>query len=255
MAEPKITAHSGCEDTPTDSLESIDKALELGADAIEVDVRVDPEGTLRISHNAVSQEEYYEKVTLQTVLDRIHFTDLAVNFDIKEQAALYKTLEEAEKHGIPRERLIFSGCTGPEQLVRDIRLTERARFFMNIEEVMKFVHLRKCPDTDIGTFTVLMNDPWSVVKERCWEIPEDWIEDTVRLYRLVHAEAANISKKILDTPMAKALMADGFPLSVWTVNEPDIFLHCLELKVPYVTTRRVRQAMELRTNPQSAFSS
>ena len=248
MAEPKITAHSGCEETPIDSLESIDKALELGADAIEVDVRADPEGTLRISHNAVSQEEYYEKVTLRTVLDRIRFTGLAINFDIKEQAALYKTLEEAEKLGFPRERLIFSGCTGPEQLARDKRLTERGRFFMNIEEVMKFVHLRKCPDADIGNFTVLMNDPWSVVKERGWEIPEDWIEDTVRLYKMVHAEAANISKKILDTPLAAALIADGFPLSVWTVNEPDIFLRCLELKVPYVTTRKVRQAMELRTS-------
>ena len=102
MTEPMITAHSGCEDTPTDSLESIDKALEFGADAIEVDVRVDQNGELRISHNSVSQEDYYEKVTLQTVLDRIRFTDLAINFDIKEQAALYKTLEEAERLGFPR---------------------------------------------------------------------------------------------------------------------------------------------------------
>ena len=247
MTKPMITAHSGCEDTPTDSLESIDKALEFGADAIEVDVRVDHNGELRISHNSVSQEEYYGKVTLQTVLDRVRFTNLAVNFDIKEQAALYKTLEEAERLGFSRDRLIFSGCTGPEQLARDSRLSERGRFFLNIEEVMKFVHLRKCPDLDIDEFTVLMNDPWAVLKDKGPEIPEACIEDTVRLYRQLHAEAANISKKILDTPMAKALMADGFPLSVWTVNEPDIFLRCLELKVPYVTTRKVRQAMELRS--------
>ena len=251
MAEPKITAHSGCEETPIDSLESIDKALELGADAIEVDVRADPEGTLRISHNAVSQEEYYEKVTLRTVLDRIRFTGLAINFDIKEQAALYKTLEEAEMLGFPRERLIFSGCTGPEQLARDRRLTERGRFFMNIEEVMKFVHLRKCPDADIERFSVLMNDPWTVVKERGMEIPEEWIEDTVRLYRLVRADAVNLSKKILDSPLADALRADGFPLSVWTVNEPEIVRKCLDMKVYNITTRQVRQAVELRTAEKS----
>lgn len=250
MTEPKITAHSGCEDTPIDSLESIDKALEFGADAIEVDVRVDQNGELRIAHNAVSLQEYYEKLTLQTVLDRIRFTDLAVNFDIKEQAALYKTLEAAERAGFPRERLIFSGCTGPEQLARDPNLAERARFFLNIEEVMKFVHLRKCPDVDIERFSVLMNDPWEVIRERGMEIPEEWIEDTVKLYKLLHAEAANISKRILDTPLIKALTADGFPLSVWTVNETDIFQRCLELKVPYVTTRKVRQAMELRSGRQ-----
>ena len=247
MTEPMITAHSGCEDTPTDSLESIDKALEFGADAIEVDVRMDQNGELRISHNAVSQQEYYEKVTLQTVLDRIRFTDLAINFDIKEQAALYKTLEEAEKLGFPRERMIFSGCTGPEQLARDSRLAERGRFFLNLEEVMKFVHLRKSPDLDIEEFSVLMNDPWAVIREKGSEIPEAWIEDTVRLYRLLHAEAANLSKKILGTPLADALIADDFPLSVWTVNEPEIVQQCLDLKVLNITTRKVKQAMELRS--------
>ncbi|MBQ6508014.1 MAG: glycerophosphodiester phosphodiesterase [Flexilinea sp.] len=247
MTEPMITAHSGCEETPTDSLESIDKALEFGADAIEVDVRVDQNGELRISHNAVSQEEYYKKVNLETVFGRIRFTDLAVNFDIKEQAALYKTLEEAEKLGFPRERLIFSGCTGPEQLARDPHLAERGRFFLNIEEVMKFVHLRKSPDLDIEEFSVLMNDPWAMLREKAAEIPEGWIEDTVKLYRMLHAEAANISKKILGTPLVDALIADGFPLSVWTVNEPDTVRQCLDLKVFNITTRKVRQAMELRS--------
>ena len=45
MSAPIITAHSGCEATEIDSLDSIDKALEYGADAIEIDVRADPSGT------------------------------------------------------------------------------------------------------------------------------------------------------------------------------------------------------------------
>ena len=36
-----ITAHSGCEGTGIDTMESIEKALEFGADAIEIDVRMD----------------------------------------------------------------------------------------------------------------------------------------------------------------------------------------------------------------------
>ena len=243
MTMPMITAHSGCDDTPIDSLDSIEKALQFGADAIEVDVRVDQTGLLRISHNAVSQKEYSAKASLRDVFERVRETSLAVNFDIKEQAALYKTLEEAESFGFPRERLIFSGCTGPEQLARDPELAERGRFFLNIEEVMKFVHLRKSPDLDIGQFSVLMNDPWKMINEKGLEIPADWVEDTVRLYRLLHADAANISKTLLDTPLANALIADSFPLSVWTVNEPEILRKCLDLKVFNITTRAVRQTV------------
>ena len=48
MNIPMITAHSGCEETEIDSMESIELALEYGADAIEVDVRVDHNKELRI---------------------------------------------------------------------------------------------------------------------------------------------------------------------------------------------------------------
>ena len=135
-------------------------------------------------------------------------------------------------------------------ITRDTRLVERGRFFLNIEEVMKYVHLRKSPDVDLSQFNVLMNDPWAMVKERGWEIPEDWIEDTVLLYKLVRADAVNLSKRILESSLVNALRADGFPLSVWTVNEPEIVQQCLNLNVLNITTRKVQQAMELRGNQQ-----
>ena len=34
-----ITAHSGCEGTPENSLASIEKGIALGADCVEIDVR------------------------------------------------------------------------------------------------------------------------------------------------------------------------------------------------------------------------
>ena len=60
-----ITAHSGCEETEIDSMESIELALEYGADAIEVDVRVDQNKELRISQDEVSPEEYSQELTRQ----------------------------------------------------------------------------------------------------------------------------------------------------------------------------------------------
>jgi len=46
-----ITAHSGCDGTPDNSLEFISHALRSGADALEVDVRAAQDGTLYLSHD------------------------------------------------------------------------------------------------------------------------------------------------------------------------------------------------------------
>ena len=39
MRIPMITAHSGCEGTARDSLDSVECAIRLGADVVEMDIR------------------------------------------------------------------------------------------------------------------------------------------------------------------------------------------------------------------------
>ena len=63
--KPLITAHSGCEGTGIDTMESVEKALLFGADAVEIDVRMDPFGDLRISHDPLSIEDYFKKNPLE----------------------------------------------------------------------------------------------------------------------------------------------------------------------------------------------
>lgn len=246
MAQPLITAHSGCEESEIDSMDSIIIALDCGADAVEIDVRVDKNGELRISHNEVSQEEYSKKLTLRQVFEFIRDTRLMVNCDLKEQAALYKTLEEAEKCGISAERLILSGCPSPEQLARDISLFDRGKFFLNIEEVIKFIWLRKNSIFDLDQFINLMKDPWKIIKTEGFEHLESYIDETVRCYQLLHANAVNMPKTLLESLMANELQAAGIPLSIWTVNEPELVQACLTNKVFNITTRKVRQALQIR---------
>ena len=74
-----ITAHSGCEGTGIDTMESIEKALEFGADAIEIDVRMDPFGDLRISHDPLSLEDYLRKNPLADVFQRVQSSSLLIN--------------------------------------------------------------------------------------------------------------------------------------------------------------------------------
>ena len=246
MILPMITAHSGCELTEIDTLASIDAALLLEADAVEVDVRVDTKGELWVSHDVLLQNEYLTKLTLREVFDKLRDTRLLVNCDIKEQGALYKVFEEAEKYAFPGDRLILSGCTGPEQLARDRSITERGRICLNIEEVLKFVYLYRKQEISMDRFILLMNDPWLILKENGMQIEDAWIEDTIRCYQMLKAAAANIPKFLLDTKLAVGLKDAGIPLSVWTVNEPEIVRSCLSAGVQNITTRMVRQAIEIR---------
>lgn len=245
MMKPMITAHSGCEDTKDDSMESIDLALEYGADAIEIDVRIDKNGILRISHNEASTEEFQQKLTLDDVFAKILNTGLSVNCDIKEQAALYPTLAAAKKTGLSPERLILSGCTSPDILARDPSLIQRGQFFLNIEEVLKLIYLRRERDFDIQRFPLLMRDPWKILKENGIEIRDEWVEDTVQCYKMVHAAAANLPKTLLNSNLVSALKAASVPLSIWTVNEPELVTLCLNTGVCNITTRKVQQAIEI----------
>ncbi|MBQ6343192.1 MAG: glycerophosphodiester phosphodiesterase [Anaerolineaceae bacterium] len=246
MTFPMITAHSGCEDTEIDTLESIDLAMDCGAEAVEIDVRVDKTGELRIAHDAVPQEEYEKKLTLRDVLKYVYDTKLLVNCDLKEQSTLYKTLEEAEKLGFPSKRLILSGCTSPEQLARDPELHKRGLFFLNIEEVVKFIVLYNDPMVQIDQFIQLMSDPWSYIKKHGMDIIEEYINDVVSCYKLLHAAAVNMPKTLLDSIIDRTFQKADIPLSVWTVNEPELVQSCLSEKVFNITTRKVRQAIKLR---------
>ena len=251
MNIPMITAHSGCEETEIDSMESIELALEYGADAIEVDVRVDRNKELRISHDEVSPEEYSQKLTLQDVFEKISRSEMVLNCDIKEQEALYRTLDEAEKFRFPAERLVLSGCTGVEQLARDQSLAKRARFFLNIEEVLKIVLIHRAADFDLKDFILLMNDPWKLLKGKAAYLADTWIDDTVRCYQMIPCSAVNMPKIMLNTPIAAALRDAGIPLSVWTVNEPELIRVCLTEDVSNITTRYIRRALRIRNTAAS----
>ncbi len=263
MNKTIITAHSGCEDTETDSMESIDLALEFGADAIEIDIRVDKDGELRVSHNEESKKEYQKKLTFREVIEKIMSTDLLINCDIKEPEALYKILEEAEKMHFSPERLILSGCTTPEQLEEDENLVRRGQFFLNMEEIMRFVHNNRKSDGDEKQDTQENSeshkhhlykkseenkeqDQQDDSNTQKHQNEDDNAEDVVRCCQKLKAAAVNLPKWMIGSKAVTALLEAGIPVSVWTVNESDMVKRCLETGVYNITTRKVRQALELR---------
>ena len=267
FSKPIITAHSGCEGTGIDTMESIDKALFYGADAIEIDVRLDPFGDMRISHDPLSIEDYLQKNLLANVFQRVRTTSLLINFDLKEEAALYKTLDAARNDGFPMERLIFTGCTTPVRLVNDPELTRKANFFINLEELLKYVFEHHKEEFSREVFQMLMEEPFLILIDEDSEIPDMYFskpvsisqkiyaisrtvrekiyEDAVRSYQETKAAAVNLPKFLLYTRIAEIMKASEIPLSVWTVNEPEMVRRCLEAGACNITTQKIQMTKQI----------
>ena len=262
MKKPLITAHSGCEGTGIDTMDSIEKAILFGADAIEIDIRIDPFGTLRISHDPLSVEDYFQKNPLDKVFQRVLPTSLMINFDLKEESALYKTINAALNFGFPTDRLVFSGCTKPEQLKNDPELVHKANFYLNLERVLLNAYNRCKYEFTKEVFLMLIENPYIIfidedyknseiilsgasgLKQNIYAISKilkkKVLEETIQIYKETRASAANLPKFLLWTSIDDMLKENNIPLSFWTVNEPDLVQRCLDIGACNITTRNIQ---------------
>lgn len=104
-----ITAHSGCDETPENSLEFLRTALQSEADAVEVDVRKNGEGKLILSHD----ETQKDAVTLEEAFRMIQGVPKKINCDLKQKGLEKEIYRLALEHEMER-RLIFTGDVNPE---------------------------------------------------------------------------------------------------------------------------------------------
>ena len=110
-----ITAHSGCENTPDNSLEHIHAAIASGAEMIEVDLRMRPDGTLYLSHDV--PESLDARPLLTDLLALIAGTEhMGINLDAKEEGLIAPAMELVRAYGLT-DRVIFTGsCEGDRAL-------------------------------------------------------------------------------------------------------------------------------------------
>ena len=114
-----ITAHSGSDGTPDNSMEFVNYALGTAVDALEIDVRQAANGTLIISHDETGEEA----VTLKEVFDAVRGHEKRINCDLKEYG-----LEEAVN-----ELAVSCGLTVPPW--------EAVEVFWNVEECISDIYV------------------------------------------------------------------------------------------------------------------
>ena len=123
-----ITAHSGCDGTPDNSLEFISHALRSGADALEVDVRAAQDGTLYLSHDRTDAA----CPKLSQAFQMLRSSPMRINCDLKQPGLEEAVLALAASQGVAGQ-LLFSGDVSTERMRRDPEV--RSRSLLNIQSI------------------------------------------------------------------------------------------------------------------------
>lgn len=226
MKKILITAHSGCEGTPDNSMESILRGIGLGADCVEIDIRMDAQGKMWLTHD--EPEQYGHLVPLETALRTIAESGISVNCDLKQEKLLYPVLEAAENAGIPRKRLIFSGSVSIENLLTDSSIVNRARIFLNMQQIFEYLGEKPCGTEEEGV---------------CFDRR---IEDISALVKKLGVECINPTFKMMPHGRIMSARAHGIGLSLWTVNEEEDQARLMGEDLINMTTRRVESALRIR---------
>lgn len=191
MKQFMLTAHSGCEKTPMNSIVYIQKVLDIRPDAMEVDVRLSSDGELILDHNgdAAGQAVPFEKACRA-----LAGTSIRINADLKEKNLEEKVLETTKDCGIQAARIIFSGCLGDPGTMQS-RIGD-ASVFANPEEFDEGFYV--CTD----------------VKER-----EERFRDVLHAIHDCQFRTVNINYRYCTERMMSLCRQMKIGISFWTVDD------------------------------------
>lgn len=206
-----ITAHSGCDGTPDNSLEFVKHALSCGADAFEIDVRCRG-GRLFMSHD----ETDLECPGLDEVFRLMQGSSMKINCDLKEPGLEEAVLALAEQLGV-WDQVLFSGDVSIGKMAADEII--RRKTLLNIDPL-------------VGKVT-----------------PEELdarLEELVEGCRRCGAWCVNIHYGKCTEKLMKRMKEAGILISAWTVNKEDVARRLLDEGIYNITSRAPGMVMKLR---------
>lgn len=236
MGWPLITAHSGCMNTPPNSISSVLEGLRAGADIIEVDIRATKDGVVVLRHdeevytpNGIRriQDLDYEELKvlgksevitrLEEILPLILENRRMINLDVKEDSAIGPMIRTVEKYNM-RDYVIISGC----EKQRAAYLKENYRPYQVLL------------NASISMFTASEGDYDSFIKKTCQDA--------------ISASCCGINinyhfcrEELLDHAVLRCL-----PVFVWTVDDPLTMETFLDMGVHSITSNEVRTLVQLK---------
>ena len=194
------TAHTGCEGTKENSLESIEKGYENGADIVEFDLNFDENGNPVLCHDEPKGGE----VTLDEAFKKVsEYEKLKVNVDAKSDLYLEKVKPIAEKYGIS-DRIFFTGIK--DEFVENARKTGVA-YYLNVDVENPSKH------------------------------SEEYLLSLVGKVKAAGAIGINFNKNNASSELVEAFHENGLLVSIWTVDQKAKMYEILMLSPDNITTR------------------
>lgn len=206
-----ITAHTGAFDTPDNTLESVQAAIDNNVDVFEIDVRQRPDSTIVMSHDIVVTNT--DGVEVSEAFDMIKNTDILLNLDIKETKCL-KLLHD---------------------LLVDYGMLDRV-FLTGIESFQADDVIENCPDVDFYI---------NYTPSRIKIFSEDYQNKLINMLDEKGAVGINCNHRYASLTLSNVLHDNGYKLSVWTVDKRREMKRALVNKPDNITTHNCNELKEV----------
>ena len=214
--KPMITAHSGCSGTPANSMEYIEKACSLPIAALEIDIRRRPGGELLLTHDPIADVPL---VRLEDAFAYLRDKQIQINCDLKEYELEGGILEVAERNGIARDRIIFTGSV------------TRARTFMqSCKDVCVMINPEELLPAFYTDIRVKKNETMHAMLDVCKESGYS---------------AINIDFRVMDDELYRMCADAGIAVSAWTADREEDMRDLCEKQVVNITTNHPELALEI----------
>lgn len=198
-----VTAHTGCLGTVPNTVSSMEKGVESGADIVEFDLNFDKNGEPVLSHNEPEEGAVHLREAFKFLSEH---KSIKANVDVKDTSNLGAVLKYAEEYGVT-DRIFFTGIFAKDVSAVE-RLCPNIPFYLNYS-------VNSRGNSDIA-----------------------YISHIVETVQNCGAVGININYKSASKQLARAFKDEGLLVSLWTVNGKCGFCKALKLRPDNITTKR-----------------
>ena len=198
-----VTAHTGCMKTKENSLESIKKGAENGADIVEFDLYFTDNGEPVLSHNKPVGGE----VTLDEAFEYVsHIKNVRINVDVKTCDALNKVYPTAQKYSV-ENRIFYTGIK--DEFVEYVKKdSPEVPYYLNVS-------VKKSKKND-----------------------KEYLMSLVNKVKAAGAIGINFNHKAASEMLVNVFQENGLEVSIWTVNTGLKMRKILSFAPNNITTRK-----------------
>lgn len=206
-----ITAHTGAYNTPDNSMESLEKAIEHGDASFEIEVRQRPNGTIVMSNDIINTNSDGTEIT--AAFQRVKKTDMHLNLDIRETRVL-KNLHD---------------------LIVDYSLTDRVTL-TGIEVFQANKVKENCPGVKYYV---------NYMPSRINIFTEDYQQKIIDMLEKTGAIGINCNYKYASRTLSNLLHKNGYKLSIWTVDRKYQIKRALVNTADNITTHNPQKVQHI----------